>query len=232
MEPRDEASPAPPSANSPRPAGSAGAGDGVDPRPSQRGASTVEIAPPLLPVFLKVEAREVLVVGAGRVAERKIAELVEAKARVHVVAPNASDTVKALAAARALRWDARPFEASDVAGAWLIVAATDDPEVQRLVADAADAEHTFIIAVDDKANATAYGCATIRRGPVSIAISTSGESPALSRLIREVLEHALPEAEWIDAARALRDRWRADGTPFESRFAELLGALKERLRAE
>ena len=206
--------------------------DGADPRPSQRGTQALEIEPALLPVFLKLEGREVLVVGAGRVAERKIAELVEAKARVHVVAPVASDTVKALAAARAVRWDARAFEDGDVAGMWLVVAATDDPAVQRRIADTAETARTFVVAVDDKANASAYGCATIRRGPVSIGISTSGESPALARLIREVLEHALPEAEWIDAARALRDRWRADGTPFESRFAELLKALKERLRAE
>ncbi len=210
----------------------AAAKDGAEPRPSQRQPSALELDPPLLPVFLKLEGRDVLVVGAGRVAERKIAELVEAKARVHVVAPSASETVKALAAARAVRWDTRAFEIGDVVGAWLVIAATDDAVTQRQVADAADAQRTFVIAVDDKANASAYGCATVRRGPVSIAVSTSGESPALARLIREVLEHALPEADWVDAARALRDRWRADGTPFESRFAELVKALKERLRTE
>jgi siroheme synthase-like protein len=209
---RDETSPAPPSA--------------------KQSPERVEPAPLLHPIFLKLEGRDVLVVGAGRVAERKIAELVEAKARVRVVAPEASDTVKGLVAARAIRWDARDFEEQDVEGAWLIVAATGDGAVQRLVADAADRQHTFVVAVDDKANASAYGCATLRRGPVSIAISTSGESPALARLIREVLEHALPEADWIDTAKALRDRWRADGTPFESRFAELVKALKERLRSE
>jgi siroheme synthase-like protein len=166
------------------------------------------------------------------VAERKIAELVETKARVRVVAPEASDTVKGLVAARAIRWDTREFEERDVEGAWLIVAATGDGAVQRAIADAADRRHTFVVAVDDKANASAYGCATLRRGAVSIAISTSGESPALARLIREVLEHALPEADWIDTAKALRDRWRADGTPFESRFAELVKALKERMRSE
>jgi uroporphyrin-III C-methyltransferase/precorrin-2 dehydrogenase/sirohydrochlorin ferrochelatase len=192
--------------------------------------STPEAGPPLHPLFLKLEGRDVLVVGAGPIAERKIAELVEARARVHVVALTATDTVKALAAARAIKWDARAFEPGDVAGAWLILAATSDADVQRSVADAADAQHTFVIAVDDKTNGTAYGCAILRRGPVTIAISTSGESPALSRLIREVLEHALPEADWIDAARALRDRWRADGTPFESRFAELVKGLKERFR--
>jgi uroporphyrin-III C-methyltransferase/precorrin-2 dehydrogenase/sirohydrochlorin ferrochelatase len=191
-----------------------------------------EALPPLHPLFLKLEGREVLVVGAGHIAERKISELVEAKARVRVVAPAATDTVKALAAARAVRWEQRTFEDADVEGMWLIIAATGDADVQRRVADVAEARRTFTVAVDDKANASAYGCATLRRGSVTIAISTSGESPALARLIREVLEHALPEAEWIDAARALRDRWRADGTPFESRFAELVKTLKERLRAE
>lgn len=200
--------------------------------PSSRTPSSVEALTPMLPLFLKLEGRDVLVVGAGHVAERKIAELVEAKARVRVVAPEASDTVKGLAAARAVRWDARAFEAEDVRGAWLVIAATGDADVQRRVADAAYDQRTFVIAVDDKANASAYGAATLRRGPVTIAVSTSGESPALARLIREVLEHALPEADWIDAARALRDRWRADGTPFESRFADLVKALRERMRAE
>src|SRR5580700_5733474 len=148
--------------------------------------------PPLHPLFLKLEGREVLVVGAGRIAERKIAELVEAKARVRVVAPEASESVKALAAARAVRWEARTFEERDADGAWLIVAATGDKGVQKLVADAADVRRTFVVAVDDKANASAYGGAVVRRGAVAIAISTTGESPALARLLREVLEHALP----------------------------------------
>jgi siroheme synthase-like protein len=187
---------------------------------------------PLHPIFLKLEGRDVLVVGAGKVAERKIAELVDAKARVRVVAPEATDSVKALAAARAVRWEARGFEEKDTDGAWLILASTDDPEVQSRVADAGYARRTFVIAVDDKKNASAYGGAVVRRGAVAIAISTSGESPALARLLREVLEHALPEREWIDAARALRDRWRADATPFESRFAELVTAFKDRSRAD
>jgi siroheme synthase-like protein len=188
--------------------------------------------PPLHPLFLKLEGREVLVVGAGHVAERKIAELVDAKARVRVVAPEASESVKALAAARAIRWEAREFEERDAEGAWLIVAATSDAAVQGRVADAAEGHRTFVVAVDDKKNASAYGGAVVRRGAVAIAISTSGESPALARLLREVIEHALPEKEWIDSARALRDRWRADGTPFESRFAELVSAFKSRSRAE
>jgi uroporphyrin-III C-methyltransferase/precorrin-2 dehydrogenase/sirohydrochlorin ferrochelatase len=196
-------------------------------RPSGRASE-----PQLHPLFLKLEGRDVLVVGAGHVAERKIGELVETGARVHVVAPEASESVKALAAARAVRWEARAFEERDADGAWLIVAATNDAAVQARIADVADARRLFVVAVDDKKNASAYGGAVVRRGAVAIAISTSGESPALARLLRETLEHALPEKEWIDAARAMRDRWRKDGTPFESRFAELVGALKSRSGTE
>lgn len=207
-------------------------GDGPSPHPSSVRPAAEEQQPPLHPLFLKLTGRDVLVVGAGRIAERKICELVEAKARVRVIAPEATDTVKALAAGRALRWEQRGFQDGDIEGAWLVIAATGEADVQRHIADVAEAKHVFTVAVDDKANASAYGCATVRRGAVTIAISTAGESPALARLIREVLEHALPETEWIDAARALRDRWRADGTPFESRFAELVKTLRERLRAE
>jgi siroheme synthase-like protein len=224
---RDEASGGPTSGK-----GDSSSASGSEPIEPPRSSVRVEVGAPLHPLFLKLESRDVLVVGAGTVAERKIAELVEAKARVRVVAPSASDTVKGLVAARAVRWEARVFEEKDLEGAWLVISATGDPNVQRHVTDVAERHRTFVLAVDDKANASAYGCATLRRGLVTIAISTSGESPALARLIREVLEHALPESDWVDHARALRDRWRSDGTPFESRFSELVKSVKDRLRTQ
>ena len=86
----------------------------------------------------------------------------------------------------------------------------------------------FCVAVDDPPNASAYGGAILRRGPVTVAISTSGEAPALARLLREVLEQALPEESFVDAARALREKWRNEKTPMASRFGELVKAFKER----
>ena len=183
---------------------------------------------PLFPLFLKLEGRDVLVIGAGLVAERKIADLVFAGARVHVVAPNATDSVKALAEANSIVWSARAFEEADTEGAWLIVAATSDADVQRRAALAAEAKRIFIIAVDDLSNATAYSGAIIRRDPFLVAISSSAAAPALTRLLREVLEQALPDGTWIDAARALRDRWKAEGTPMSSRFGELVRDFKRR----
>jgi uroporphyrin-III C-methyltransferase/precorrin-2 dehydrogenase/sirohydrochlorin ferrochelatase len=174
------------------------------------------------PVFLKLTGRAVLVVGAGAVAERKVASLLEAGARVRVVAPHATDEIRRLAAAGSVEWTARDFNERDADDAWLIVAATSDGDVQRQVAEAAAARRIFVVAVDDPANASAYGGAIVARPPFTIAISSSGSTPALTRLLREILELVLPEEEWVEHAKKLRARWRADGTPIASRFGELV----------
>jgi uroporphyrin-III C-methyltransferase/precorrin-2 dehydrogenase/sirohydrochlorin ferrochelatase len=174
------------------------------------------------PIFLKLGGRTVLVVGAGVVAERKIAALVDAKALVRVVAPDATDGVRHLARSGALEWHARPFAESDVDGAWLVVAATGDAAVQRRVAAAGEARHTFVVAVDDVANATAYSGAIVARPPFTVAISSSGETPALTRLVREIIEQVLPPDDWIEHAKEIRARWIASGTPFNERFGLLV----------
>jgi siroheme synthase-like protein len=178
----------------------------------------------LLPLFLDVAGKRVLVVGGGVIASRKAGELLAARADVHVVALE----VAAELDRTSVSLEQRAFEERDVEGAWLVIAATDDGEVQRRVAAACEKARVFCVAVDDPPNASAYGGAILRRGPVTISISTSGEAPALARLLREVLEQALPDEGFVDAARALRERWKADKTPMASRFGELVQALKER----
>jgi uroporphyrin-III C-methyltransferase/precorrin-2 dehydrogenase/sirohydrochlorin ferrochelatase len=143
---------------------------------------------------------------------------------VKVVAPRVTDEL----AASAVAIEQRGFEERDVDDAWLVMAATDDAAVQARVAAACEKARVFCVAVDDPPNASAYGGAIVRRGPVTIAISTSGEAPALSRLLREVLEQALPDEGFVEAARALRERWKAEKTPMSSRFGELVQAFKER----
>jgi len=182
----------------------------------------------LLPLFLRLEGKDVLVVGAGAIAERKIQDLVDARAKVRVVALVATDAIRALHAAEAITLETRPFEENDVDGAWLVLAATNDPKTQASVCGAADQRRTFSIAIDDPPNGTAYSGSVIRRGAMTVAISTSGEAPALARLLREVIEQALPDAEWIEAARQLREKWRTDETPMKSRFTDLVRAFKER----
>ena len=181
----------------------------------------------LLPLFLDVTGRKVLVVGGGTIAARKALDLVAVRARVHVVAPQIAPELTA-AAGDSLVLEQRTFEARDLDGVWLVIAATDDAAVQRRIAERCERARVFCVAVDDPPNASAYGGAIVRRGPVTIAISTSGEAPALARLLREILEQALPDEGYLEAARALRERWKAEKTPMASRFGELVAAFKAR----
>lgn len=182
----------------------------------------------LLPVFLKLQGRTVVVVGAGPVAERKVTALLEAGARVRVVAPEATDDLVALGREGRIEWRAGRFEEADLDGAWLVFAATADAAVQRVVSDAAAARHVFCVAVDDPAHASAYSGAVVRRPPFAIAISSSGATPALTRLVREVVEAVLPSDDWIARAETLRARWLADGTPMNERFEQLVRELLDR----
>jgi uroporphyrin-III C-methyltransferase/precorrin-2 dehydrogenase/sirohydrochlorin ferrochelatase len=175
------------------------------------------------PLFLRFEGRAVLVVGGGEIALRKADELARAGAHVSIVSPTCDGDLP-----EGARWVRRAFTPSDVVGAWLVVAATDDAGVQRAIASAANEARIFVLAVDDLANATAISPATVRRGPVTLAISSAGKAPALTRLLREIVEHILPDDTYVSAARALRVRWKRDRVPMRSRFPELLRELTER----
>jgi siroheme synthase-like protein len=179
----------------------------------------------LYPIFLKLRDRAVLVVGAGAVAERKVEALIEARARVRVVAPQATARLRQLAREGTIECVERPFEDADAEGAWLLIAATADAAVQERVAAAGQTHRTFVLAVDDPLHASAYSGAVVRRPPFTIAISSSGATPALTRLVREVIELVLPGDEWVEHARKLRARWLAEKTPMGERFGDLVREL-------
>ncbi len=183
-------------------------------------------ADPLYPLFLKLAGRKVLVVGGGKVATAKVRALLDAGATVLVVAPAASPALGELAAAGKLAVARRGFEPADLDGAWLVVAAAP-PEVAAVVAQAAEARRVFVLAVDDVAAASAYGAGTLRRGGVTIAVSTGGRAPALAGLLREGLEAVLPDDldAWADVAERQRAAWREAGVPIEDRRPLLLRAL-------
>ena len=181
----------------------------------------------LLPLFLKLAGKTVLVVGAGSVAEHKIASLLEAGAEVRVVAPEATDGVQRLAREGRIAWLARPFDEADTEGAWLAFAATSDAEVQARVSRATSARRVFCVAVDDPGHASAYSGSLVRRPPFTVAISSGGATPALTRLVREVVEHVLPGQDWVEHATRLRAKWLAEGTPMGDRFAELVREVKK-----
>src|SRR6476661_5937346 len=147
---------------------------------------------PLLPLFLNVSGREVLLVGGGPVAAAKLRQLVAAGARVTVVAPTFSGEMEVAPGDAHVVMVRREFVESDLDAVWLAIAAAT-PAVNARVSDAAAARRIFVNAVDDPANATAYMGGIVRRQGLTVAISTSGVAPALTSLLREALETLLPD---------------------------------------
>jgi uroporphyrin-III C-methyltransferase/precorrin-2 dehydrogenase/sirohydrochlorin ferrochelatase len=176
----------------------------------------------LLPLFVQLQNRRVVLVGGGAVAAAKLRQLLAVNAEVLVVAPELHEDIVCSGA----RFARRPFEPADLDGAWLVVAAAT-PAVNREVANAAEARRLFVNAVDDPPNATAFFGGVVRRDAVTLAISTGGDAPALAGLLREAVDDVLPEhlEEWVSVARAQRVRWRRDGIPMEKRRPLLLEAL-------
>ena len=176
----------------------------------------------LLPVFLKLEGRSVLLVGGGRLAKSKLPGLLAAGAAVRVVAPEIDPEI----ARSAVTLERRGFEPADLEGAWLVVAAAT-PEVNRAVSRAAEERRVFVNAVDDVASATAYLGGVVRKGGVVVAVSTQGKAPALAGLLREALEAILPdELElWIEIAKEERAAWKQARVPMTERRPLLLRAL-------
>jgi len=183
--------------------------------------------PDLLPVFLNLAERRVVLVGGGRVAAAKLPALVSARAAVTVVAQEV-DAQIARSHAAIIR---RRFEPRDLDGAWLVVAAAT-PEVNAQVARAAARRRVFVNAVDDPANASAFLGGVVRRDGVTIAISTNGDAPALSGLLREAIDAVLPRqiGAWLDEARRQRVIWRRGNVPMEKRRPLLLRALNRLYR--
>lgn len=181
---------------------------------------------PLYPVFLKLAGLPVVVVGGGAVAASKLDGLLDAGARVTVVAPTIGAAIRDRAAGSGVALIERGFAAGDLEGArWVVAAAT--PEVNREVAAAAAERGVFVNAVDDVASASAYLGAVVRRGAATLAISTGGLAPALAGLVREALDALLPDdlETWVDIANAARAEWKRVGVPIAERRPLLLRAL-------
>src|SRR5437762_3007570 len=184
----------------------------------------------LLPVFLNLTGRTVVLVGGGRVAAGKLQQLLAAGARVRIVAPDISSAAVDVVSGGAPRVEIVPrgFSPGDLDGAWLVVAAAT-PEVNRQVAAAAEKRHLFVNAVDDPSNASAFLSGVVRRGGITLAISTSGDAPGLTSLLRQALDAILPVdlADWMAVAKRQRATWRRDGVPIAERRPLLLDALNQ-----
>ncbi len=160
----------------------------------------------LLPVFLKLEGRRCLVVGAGEVASGKIESLVHSLAHVTVVAPWARPEIVRLAEQKAITWHQREFLDSDIEGAFVIVSGTNHAHVNQHVYRLAVAHNILCNAVDDPPHCDFYYGSVVSRGKLQIAISTAGESPSVAQRLRAEIDALLPHeiGPWLCKLGGLR----------------------------
>lgn len=160
------------------------------------------------PVNLDVENKKCVVVGGGKVAERKIAALLKFGVQVLAVSPEFTRRIRRLAASGKIEIFRRTYRRKDVRGAVLVIAATDDPELNRSVADDARRARALVNVVDQPALCSFIAPSVIKRGPLVVSISTSGQAPALSKKLRLKLEKII--------------------TPQIGRLAEELGRIRRK----
>lgn len=170
-----------------------------------------------LPVNLVVRGRRVVVVGAGRIAARKIEALLELGAAVTVIGPRVGEQVRGWAHDGRIDLVERPFAAGDLEHAWAAFTATDDPAVNAAVAAEGDAERVWVNSADDPANCSFTLMSVIRRADLVVAVGTGGRSPALAAHVRRQLaEEFGPEYETLlDLLADAREAIRASGRSTE-----------------
>ena len=166
------------------------------------------------PVNLVLDGRKCLVVGGGRVARRKVEGLLACGARVTVVAPRVEPALRALPGVSV---DERPWEAEDLAGVWLVIAATDDPAVNAAVYAEGERRGIWVNGADDPTNCSFTLPSVVRRGDLQVTVSTGGRSPALATWLRHRLEDDIgPEyAVLLDLLATERDGLKAAGRSTE-----------------
>lgn len=181
----------------------------------------------MLPLALKLSDKEVLVIGAGRIGAGKAALLVEAGARVTMIARDVlAELPKGLTAL-----EQRDYREGDLRGYALVVSATGDANVNDRVVDEARRENIWLNVVDDPERSDFYFTAVHRAGDVTVSVSTEGASPALAQELRSMIAERLPE-NLADVAQRLREEraeFHASGASTESvdwrpRIRELLGS--------
>ncbi len=163
------------------------------------------------PVFLDLRGRRAVVIGGGAVAEQKVLGLLSAGAHVTVVSPETTPALAELAAAGGIDLRRRPYRSGDLAGAWLAIAGTDDRAANAQVWAEAEREGVLLNAVDDLDHCSFIAPAMHREGSITVAVSTSGKSPALAARLRQRVARLVG--------------------PAEARLCELLGELRPELAA-
>lgn len=140
------------------------------------------------PVFLEMKQRRCVVIGGGAVAERRVDGLLAAGASVTVISPAMTEKLRGLLAQGTIRHLAREHRPGDLAGCELALIAMDDPELNAATCREARSRYVWVNSADDPAQCDFIVPAVLRRGGLVVAVSTGGESPAVTRAIREELD--------------------------------------------
>ncbi len=174
-----------------------------------------------LPIFVQLLDRPCLVVGGGAVAERKVRELIEAGAIVTVVSPTVTAGLERLGDAGRIHLRAETFTEAHLEDHWLIVAATDNRELNTRVARAAESKQRFCNVVDDAELCSFIMPAVVKRAPITVAISSGGRAPVVARWVKGRIESLLPAR--LGNLASLAGRWR-------QRVAEVITDVDQRRR--
>jgi siroheme synthase-like protein len=175
------------------------------------------------PAMLDLVDRRAVVIGGGTIAARKVDELLASGAAVHVVAPKACVRIEVLAAAGALTLISRSYREGDLANAQIAIVATSDSAIQQRAWHEAHALRIFVNTVDEANRCSFITPSILRRGSLTVAVSTNGRNPGLARRIREWLETQFPASfgRFVDLSARARARLRERGVSYDdrSRFA-------------
>jgi precorrin-2 dehydrogenase / sirohydrochlorin ferrochelatase len=160
----------------------------------------------LFPLFLKLEGKRCLVVGAGLIGLEKVESLLRCGASIRVIAPQAVERVQQLSSRGDIEWLARSFAPEDAAGCDLIIAATNDRQVNQAVFAEASRRSILCNTADDPPLCDFFFGSIVQRGDLQIAISTAGQSPALAQRLRREIDAQLPAnlGTWLDDLGNLR----------------------------
>ena len=157
--------------------------------------------PSYYPVFIDVRDRTCVVIGGGRIGEEKVRKLLDCGAKVLVISPEVTDGVRGMVSGdgEKVAWEQREYQRGDLKDAFIAIAATDDNRVNTQIAQEAEERNVLLNVVDVTHLCTFIAPAVVRRGDVTIAVSTGGASPALARKFREELS-ASTLLEYADLA--------------------------------
>ena len=180
------------------------------------------------PIVLEMNGRRCLVVGGGAVAERKTASLLEAGAEVTVISPEVTAAISGWSKNNSIQLKVRPYQTGDLAGYQLVFVATDDTGVNDRVYQEGKRCGVWVNAADDPAHCDFILPSVLRRGDLTVAVSTGGASPAATRAIREELEAHLTEdfAQLVQVAAEVRRELK------EKSFSVAANAWNEALNGE